>query len=473
MGFKKKLLFLTCLAFTFITVCRPIASSNEYEKVEKNLLTEVKRAINVSNEEDINNPDFIFDNSINEYKKQFAEYINITGLNVSEKDEIELPNFNLSYIAPNYSDVMLGYQTKLENSLSTEDLVKYEELRHQDFNFDRYVALNCVKYENLTPTLKYSHNICPIQPINPVTPLNPAINVGDVSTRAVVAGTSAIVSILTMAGLGQTAITAFTACISTITAGLSTSWIPFIGWILAIAIVTGALIALVVIIVQNWEAICDAMEQIKSWFLEQFASFAALITSFFADAIAKGIESTIAGRDHIGNKELVWKSKTVEKESAIALTESLRRDKKRIFLMKNVRKKVNPIDNGMYVNYWTTDGYYDEDFVTSFNLYDYGISTYTWYNDNARRLMLNGSTKIQYNPTEYTIMYHNFLINDTALNGWNHYHIYGVKLNSETNQKEYNDLHGDLLHKAHSFFGLMYLKSIDGQIETQTFPKNP
>ena len=59
-------------------------------------------------------------------------------------------------------------------------------------------------------------------------------------TRTVTVATAGIITILTNAGLSETVISAFTACISTMTTGLSTSWIPFVGWALAVALITGA-----------------------------------------------------------------------------------------------------------------------------------------------------------------------------------------------------------------------------------------
>jgi hypothetical protein len=172
---------------------------------------------------------------IEDYKEEFDSYIDITGLNVDVKESITLPEFDINYVAPTYGEVMHEYQLNLEASLTTIQLMKYDDLRRADFTFDKYVALNQNKYLDLTVPPKYEH----------------------VTTMAVV--TTALVGILSSTGLTQAAISAFTGAVGTLSAAISTSWIPFIGWVLAVGLAVGALIALTVIIVQYWDEICSGL----------------------------------------------------------------------------------------------------------------------------------------------------------------------------------------------------------------------
>ena len=438
MNFKKTILFAFSLAFTFITIGRPISTSNEIGKVGKNIISLVKRTIDVTNETDVEDPNYILENAIDEYQSQFSDYINITGLNVSDKEAILLPNFDATYLAPDYTDVMLNYQTSLENSLSIEEMTKYEELRKQDFNFDRYVSLNSIKYRNLQPTLKYSHNIRPIEPINPVTPLHPIINTGGIATRSAAVATATIVLILSDAGLGQTAISAFTACISTMTTGLSTSWIPFVGWALAVALVVGALIALTVIIVQNWSIIRDTISQIKAWFLEQFASFASLITTFFDDAIAKGNESTISSTRTIGNTIFTFTEiRTDDVTSTVAFVQQCRRNKD-VLLMQYIKTESFQIALGAPVT---------SEFCIANKTHLDGCSSYTWYQNDARNLILKAGTGYTSAKPELHLYNENEEDNNSPRFAFKHFHNYtsaGIRDNSIPTKR------------SHSFFGLLY-----------------
>ncbi|MDD5932850.1 MAG: hypothetical protein PUC70_01015 [bacterium] len=257
MRLKRLLMFAIGSAFLLTSAGKPVAIANEINKINENVTQKVMRLVNsVSDEEDTEDPEEILIRAIEDYKEEFDSYIDITGLNVDVKESITLPEFDINYVAPTYAEVMHEYQLNLEASLTATQLMRYDDLRRADFNFDKYVALNQNKYLDLTVPPKYEH----------------------VTTMAVV--TTALVGMLSSAGLTQAAISAFTGAVSTLSAAISTSWIPFIGWALAVGLATGALIALTVIIVQYWDEICSVINDIKNWFLEQFSAFADLINSF-------------------------------------------------------------------------------------------------------------------------------------------------------------------------------------------------
>lgn len=262
---RKEINYETQKAFSyfccsFVLFCNSWENNYIMAKVDETktqLVRGLKKAVD-DTLDDTEDPDEVFRRSIDGYQNEFSEYLNIAGLNVWDKEAISLPEFDINYVAPDFSQVMHDYQSDLEASLSTTQLQNYESLRRQDYSFDRYVTLNQSFYRNLGIELKYNHTIKPNNPLNPITPSNPKVNPGGGSVaRVAAAATAGIVAILTEAGLGEAVITAFTSCISTMTIGLSTSWIPFVGWALAVALIVGALIALTVIIVENWSAICE------------------------------------------------------------------------------------------------------------------------------------------------------------------------------------------------------------------------
>lgn len=446
--------------------------ANRIENSKGKINTAFKKALNTH--EEITDPNVIFELAIEDYKIQFTNYINITALNVFDKEKVDLPNFDLKYVAPKYYDVMFDYQQNLESSLTYEQNLKYIELQKKDYNFDRYVTLNSIKYADLKPNLKYDHINVPISPINPITPTNPTLppDIGIMSAgnqqNNVAVATAGIVTILTNAGLGQSVITAFTAAISTLTMSISTSWIPFIGQVLAVALAVGALIALTVIIVENWDVICSIIDDIKNWFSEQFYAFSSLVNTYFDDAMSQGEESTIAAREVIDGKQIEWKDAKMTRDVAIAIATDLRRDNSNVLLMRNL---TFPTQNEM--NWWVPTAYLNINFVIKNKLCQapFYYSTYTWYNSNAK-CMLYESTPSYSNYGGYgykNLVYHKFTTMTKAIYGWNHYHVgkYDPSKNKASTYPE-----NEPIHSVHSFFGLTYVR-LSNNDGFASFPSNP
>ncbi len=463
MKFRKISTFILVIVSVFDMGGREKTVSTKIERFKSEITKTITYAANQS--EDTEDPDDVFDRAIDGYKNEFKEYLDITALNVQDKEAVNLPNFDINYISPEYYDVMHDYQVKLEASLTASQLEKYEELRKKDYNFDRYVTMNDVKYSTLEPSLKYDHAVIPFDPTLPITPVHPSINTNTPTTRAVAATTAGIIAILTNAGLGEAVIAAFTACISTMTTGLSTSWIPFVGWALAVALVAGALIALTVIIVKNWDKIKTVINDIKTWFLEEFSKFVSFIESFFADAVAQGDESTVAERQKIGDRELVWRDIAASKELVISIASKRKRNKTDVLLMKNLvtRKGTNEMD------FWLDDGCVTEKFVVDNQLYsNYFISTYTWYNNTAKRMLYNGANAYSnYGGYGYkNLIYDRFDEMKYAVWGWNHYHLgmYNPVTKTAGRYRKETSPSGKItpsIRDVHAFFGLTYIRKED------------
>jgi len=440
-------------AFLLSNVGKALSTANQIGEIKESVTQQVMRLANLASDEvETEDPEEIFSRAIEDYKEEFDDYINITALNVLDKEDVKLPNFDINYVAPTYGEVMQQYQLNLESSLTSTQLNKYDDLKRANFDFDKYVALNQNKYLDLTTPPKYEH----------------------ATTVAVV--TTTLVSILSGAGLAEAAISAFTGAVTTLSAAISTSWIPYIGWVLAVGLAVGALIALTVIIVQYWDEICSIIDDIKNWFLEQFSAFSDLINSYFSDAVSQGEKSKVAGREKIDDKDITWISKVVKTVANVEFLDLLRRVNDLAVLMRNVKKYYDSEDGNYYTSYWEFEEVVSTDFVKDNNVYDLGISTYTWYNNTARQLMMSGTNLLEnvtYNEfgKPYQIGYHNFLkTEERTVNGFNHYHVFEYRELS-TGVYGYDEVKKGIIHKSHSFFGLMYYRCSDGTIET--YPRNP
>lgn len=445
MKFKKLLLLAVGLSYIINSAGKPIVTANVVNQINENITQKVMRLANlVSQEKYTENPNEILKRSIVDYKTEFKYYINVTALNVEQKELVKLPSFNINYIAPDYYEVINEYQINLESSLSKTQQKSYERLRLNNFDFDRYVTLNENKYNDLNIKTKYNH----------------------VESRAIL--TTALVGILSGAGLSQTVISAFTGAVATLSASLSTSWIPIIGWVLAVGLAVGALIALTVLIVQYWNQICFVVNDIKEWFLEQFSAFSSLINSYFNDAITQGETSTIAEKEIIGGKEIIWKDANMTRDVAKSIAEDLQRNNKDVLLMKNITfPRVNEM------NWWIPTAYVDVDFVIRNKLCEapYYFSTYTWYNSTAKKMLFESTPSYSnYGGFGYkNLVYHKFTEMKRAIYGWNHYHV-GMYDPIKLKAKTYKSNHR--IHDVHSFFGLLYIQ-LDHDQGYIGYPSNP
>lgn len=410
---KLKRLFMLAIgtAFLLTNAGKPVVVANEINKINEDVTQQVMCLTNsVSNEEETEDPNVIFSRAIEEYKEQFDSYIDITGLNVDVKESITLPEFDINYVAPTYGEVMYEYQLNLEASLTATQLNRYDDLRKADFTFDKYVALNQNKYLDLTIPPKYEH----------------------VNTMAVV--TTALVGILSGAGLTQAAISAFTSAVSTLSIAISTSWIPIIGWALAIGLAVGALIALTVIIVQYWDEICTVFEEIKNWFVTEFYAFADFINSYFDDAKTQVEESSNAGTVQVGDKKLRFdqvNAKDVATQAALVKKVRWTND---ILLMRYVEDEsfqICPIP----VPY---------EFCVKWGTHKEGLSSYTWYQNKARNLILYAGSGVTTNAPEIGFS------TDSNIIFMKHFH------NCKVVDDQIVRIETQPMHWTHSFFGQLF-----------------
>lgn len=453
MSFKKVTVTFSALALVFSIAGNEKRVENEVTAVQNRISNVVKRVANNDLFDDMDS-NSVFQLSIENYQEKFSEYLNIAGLNVSDKDAISLENYDEQYVAPDFSEVLCNYQTNLESGLTPLQLERYESLRMNDYNFDRYVTLNATLYKNLEISLKYSHATIPTNPDNPITPLNPGVGLGGGSTIKVASlAATGIVSILTGAGLTKAVISAFTSCVSTMTIGLSSSWIPFIGWALAVGLIVGALIAITVIIIENWDKICSVFNDIKEWFKEQFSVFSSLIETYFADASSKVESSKISSVQTIGDKTFEFSEvKSDDVTTQISIAEKARRNYD-VFLMLYVKPESLQIAIGVPV---------DEEFCVEYKTHALGFSSYTWYQNTARRLIITAGSG--YTTTKPELHLYNAGVNKYSKYAFNHFHNY------DASGKRIEGT----MHWTHSMFGLLYWTENDDGVGTvhPLSPKN-
>ena len=143
MNIKKLFMLAIGAVFLLTSAGKPIAVANEVGEIKENVTQQVMRLANVlSDEEETEDPEEIFSRAIEEYKDEFDNYIDITGLNVDAKESITLPDFDINYVAPTYANVMHDYQVNLESSLTAIQKTNYDYLIRNNYDFDRYATLN-------------------------------------------------------------------------------------------------------------------------------------------------------------------------------------------------------------------------------------------------------------------------------------------------------------------------------------------
>ncbi len=115
---KVKRFFMLAIgaAFLLTSAGKHVVVANEINKINENVTQQVMRLANsVSDEEETEDPEEIFSRAIEDYKEEFDSYINITALNVEDKEDVTLPNFDINYIAP-----MCAFKKQTKKKLSPQ-----------------------------------------------------------------------------------------------------------------------------------------------------------------------------------------------------------------------------------------------------------------------------------------------------------------------------------------------------------------
>lgn len=432
----KRLALLSCVCISFVSVsCKPLAVSKEINITKNNIITRILKSNNDGNNEEDKGPEEVFSIAFDTYNSDFSNYLDITGLNVTDKENITLSYYDSEYVALSYEDVLFNSQNDLECSLSIEQAKKYDEFQQRNYDFDKYVCLIKSKYKNLNIKTKYEHTA--------------TYSGGDII--------SSLVTILTAAAISETAIAVFTSSTSALIAATSTSWIPFVGWVLAAAIAAVALIGLVAVIIQNWEKFQSVFDNIKNWFITAFTAFTNLITNFFSDISLKITESEIVEKEYIGGKLLSWKEAHMDESIVASIATELQKCNNKVLLMKNL--STNKVTHKM--DLWIITDYVTPEYVIENKIYEvYFYSSYTWYNSLAKKMLAEGAPSyFNYGNYKYkNIVYHRFTDMSQAIYGWNHYHMGKYNPVEEKAFTIEHDNNNKSIGNVHAFFGLGYVR---------------
>lgn len=425
---------ITILGFSCILMSGPNAvSSDRLLEETKSFITD--KAIKKASTSESDDSAEVFTLGFNDYQDNFDKYLNVVGLNVDEKASINAEGYDPNYVAPSYADIIFDYQTNMEASLTDDQLTRYTDFQKQNYDFDRYIVLNETKYENLYAPPRYEHKI-----MNAI---------GDS------AALDQLRSLLLDGGMVINAVTAFIASVKGLITAVETALIPFFGKILCAMLATGALIAITSLVVIYWDQVCAMLEAIQSWFEEQFAAIKDLITSFFSNVSSTADKSTVAGTAVIGDKTLEFKQ--VYSNDVATQVELVKKARwtNDIYLMQYVGKNsfqvcMEPVDF---------------DFCVVAGTHKTGFSSYTWYQNKARQLILQAGNKCTTPKPEIDGYDANF----PGKISFKHFHnckISGAEIVRVSATED------PILHRTHSFFGQMYYYP-DANSEAIVHPNSP
>ena len=165
-----------CSCFTIVSLTRSAAISKTLESIKtvfkdesvilqneneqnylllKNSNRLVKEAESYEEEEgEIDNE--VLAEALEQFKVEIRNYIDITGLNVENKELINLPDFNPNYVPPTFGEVAYNVKVDMEARFDVVEYQQYQEIIRKSSAVDKFVSLAEVKYENLSPALNYA-----------------------------------------------------------------------------------------------------------------------------------------------------------------------------------------------------------------------------------------------------------------------------------------------------------------------------
>ncbi len=193
------------------------------------------------------------------------------------------------------------------------------------------------------------------------------------------------------------------------------------------------------IIVENWDVISSIIGDIKNWFCDQFSTFSSLINSYFDDAVVKGKESKIASRVYVGDKEFEFEE--INTEDSIRQIEIAKKARRTydVFLMQYVNNKTFQIALGVPTTI---------DFCINYKTHLNGFSSYTWYQNSARKLIMQAGTGYTNDVPELHLYVESSEQGKEKCNfAFKHFHNF-----TSVGKRDIRKLP----HRSHSFFGLLY-----------------
>lgn len=435
---KIRKVFIGCLVLSSILVSAQFKKiTNSIENLnnqasEITLKTSTKKQLNLEN---ISTFDDVLNYSIDELPNYLPEYLDITGLNVTEKTSINLESYNYNYIVPTEEELSISIFDDMYESFSESAIEVFEELREDDYNYDEFFTL--IENDFIQPEIetKYSaHRLAKrsLSSNDPVSNLN---------------------NLLLSVGLSAAAITVLVASASVLVSTAPVAWcIPY-----SVPATIAALLCIVTVILINWNLICQIFEAMVNLFIECIQALANVVRDFFDWIYSQVQTSSVSSTITIGTETFQFQEiKTNDVSGTLAIVTACRRSNN-VFLMQYVKTDSFQIALGTPVT---------EQFCISNGTHRLGYSSYTWYQNVARRLITRAGSGITTNNPEMHV-------DSTLPFGFKHFHNckqVGGEITRITQSEN------ALYHRTHSMFGLLYyygLNTTTNQMDVICHPGNP
>ena len=419
MRFVQKLFILSMLSIP-ISVMNPLSQSARIETKEQELVEKInptiKRAFDPEEEYEYED---VVELAFDELIGALSNYINIYGLNVTEKESITIPEYNPDYVLPDIEDMIPEvYENNFED-FGSEEIQTLEERRQANRHFDHYYGViedhfEDVEIDDDDGTIihpKYGH------PHYSHNPNDPIIALG-----------------VLLAGLGVASgyIVAMQAAGATLVATAPVAWfLPY-----SVPVTLAALATITIVIIAIWPLICEVIQAIINLFILMIAALAYIIVQFFEWVLTQVTVSSTAGAQTIGNQTFEFvEVRTNDVAKTISIVEASRR-KYDVFLMQYVNNDSFQIALGTPVT---------ESFCVTYQTHTLGLSSYTWYQNVARRLIINAGSGVTTAVPELDV-------GGSLPFGFKHFHNYEYIPGTTILQRSDNEH----LHRTHSMFGLLY-----------------
>lgn len=91
MRFINLFMIFTSYLFILTSTCKPLAISATTSKIKESVVQHLMANANLTNVDENEDSKQILSEAINDYKKDLTKYINITALNVLDKEDVKLP----------------------------------------------------------------------------------------------------------------------------------------------------------------------------------------------------------------------------------------------------------------------------------------------------------------------------------------------------------------------------------------------
>ena len=365
-----------------------------------------------------------------QFKDEFHNYLDITGLNVEDKELINLSDFDPDYVIPAIGDVAYNVKADMEARFDMTQYQEYHALIQDSYAVDKFVSLADVKYENLNPRLyNIAHHLRPRMALD----------------------TSALQSLNDIiSNFSQEIIAAFAAAIALLKAAIGSAWFPYV----AIGLIVAALIIIAVIIISHWDEICENFPALKEWTNNTFPNNASVFNDYFTETQTLVHESTAARTETIGGRTFTFNE--VKTRDVATISELVREARwtNDVYLMEYIKEESFLV---------AMDEPVSEEFCVMYGTHRNGFSSYTWYQNTARRLIINAGSGVTTPKPEIDSP------TDPGLILLKHFHNCDkvgntiVRISSDTNKK---------LHWTHSFFGQMFYYP-EGSNKPVVHPQSP